>query len=99
MITDCPDQEFLPPIRLLAVGAFPAYIISDLQEMGIQSHWKIISAGLIKHAMSAFRQHIWIPRCNNNADKEKRLGITYQDKRHQTPSRPTNTRRLSIGPD
>ena len=36
--------------------------------------------------MAEFRSHIWLPRCILNAEKEKRLGITLQDKRYKTPN-------------
>jgi len=36
---------------------------------------------MLKHAMAAFRTNIWVPQCNLNAEREKRLGITSRDKR------------------
>ena len=49
--------------------------------MGIRTNIKTIGVSLLKHAISAFREHIWIPRCNPNTDKEKRLGIMVYNKR------------------
>ncbi len=80
-VTNNTNLTFLPPIRLLAIGIFPTYILADLHNMGIHTNIKTIGVSLLKHAISAFREHIWIPRCNYNADKEKRLGITAYDKR------------------
>ena len=65
----------------MAIGIFPAYIMADLHNMGIRQNFKKIGVSLLKHAMTAFRSTIWIPRCSLNAEKEKRLGITARDKR------------------
>ena len=86
-ITDLPNTRVTPPTQALATGVFPAFLESDLHKWKIRSHLKTISAGLIKHAMSEFRRHIWIPRCSRNAEKEKRLGITHQEKRSSSSSR------------
>ena len=80
-ITDFPSIDYLPPIKCLAVGIFPTYILSDFHSMGIRHNFKKLGVSMLKHAMAAFRTNIWIPRCNLNAEREKRLGITSRDKR------------------
>ena len=55
----------------LAIGVFPAYIIADLNDMGIRQNIKKIGVSLLKHAMAAFGTNIWIPRCILNAKREK----------------------------
>src|SRR6184192_3117833 len=91
-ITDFTTVEFLSPCRYLAIGVFPAYIIADLNDMGICQNIKKIGVSLLKHTMAAFRTNIWIPRCTLNAEREKQLGITVRDKwtypvnnNHNTP--------------
>ena len=85
-ITDHPDDKFIPPIQALATGLFPSYILYDLHTWNIRSNLNTITTGLIKQVMAEFRSHIWLPRCILNAEKEKRLGITLQDKRYKTPN-------------
>src|SRR5207248_1318899 len=85
-ITDFPDADFTPPTQALATGVFLAYLELDLYKWNIRSHLKIISTGLIKHTMSEFQKHIWISCCSRNAEKEKHLGITHQEKRSSSSS-------------
>ena len=75
------DSQLLPPVQSLSIGIFPAYILSDLYNMGIRRQLDVISTNLLKHAVKAFRDTIWKPRCILNAKKEKRLGISLADKR------------------
>ena len=49
--------------------------------MGIRNNIRTVGVSLLKHSIAAFREHIWIPRCNLNVDREKHLGITAQVKR------------------
>ena len=93
-ITDFATIDFLPPCKYLAIGIFPAYVIADLNNMGIRQNIKMIGVSLLKHAMAAFRTNIWIPRCSLNAEKEKRLGITARDKRTYA----TNNNHITPGP-
>jgi hypothetical protein len=80
-ITDFSSIDYLPPIKCLAIGIFPTYILSDFHSMGIRHNFKKLGVSMLKHAMAAFRTNIWIPQCNLNAEREKRLGITSRDKR------------------
>ena len=74
------DSQLLPPVQSLSIGIFPAYILSDLYNMGIRRQLDVISTNLLKHAVKAFRDTIWKSRCILNAKKEKRLGISLTDK-------------------
>ena len=90
-ITDNPNSTFLPPIRLLAIGIFPTYILADLHGMGIRNNIRTVGVSLLKHSIAAFREHIWISRCNLNIDREKHLGITAQVKRSPMASNISNS--------
>ena len=72
----------------MAKGILLALVVKDLQNMNIHSNFNTICTGLLKHAIEAFRENIWKPRCTLNADKEKRLGITKAEKRFYTPANP-----------
>src|SRR5438270_8948779 len=89
-ITDFTTVEFLPPCRYLAIGIFPAYIIADLHDMGIRQNIKKIGVSLLKHAMTAFRTNIWIPRCTLNAERENDL-VSQPGINGLTPSITTTT--------
>src|SRR5205814_5499409 len=69
---------------------FPAYIIADLNDMGICQNIKKISVSLLKHAMAAFRTNIWIPRCTLNAERENDL-VSQLEINRLTPSITTTT--------
>ena len=57
-ITDFATVDFLPLCKYLAIGVFLAYIIADLNNMGIRQNIKKIGVSLLKHAMAAFRTNI-----------------------------------------
>jgi len=72
----------------MAKGILPALVVEDLRNMNIHSNFNTICTGLLKHAIEAFREIIWKPRCILNADKEKRFGITKAEKRFRTSANP-----------
>ena len=74
-ITDFATVDFLPPCKYLTISVFLAYIIADLNNMGIRQNLKQIGMSLLKHAMAAFRTNIWIPRCTLKAKKENVLAF------------------------
>jgi len=53
-ITDFSSIDYLPPIKCLAVGIFPTYILSDFHSMGIRQNFKKLGVSMLKHAMDAF---------------------------------------------
>jgi exonuclease III/ribonuclease HI len=71
----------IDPVRTLAKGIVPAHLIADLDTLRIKGHRTVIISAALHHSINEFRERIWIPRCSNNADKEKHLGITKLDKR------------------
>ena len=63
----------------------------QLEQDGLRSNKKVVYVGLLKHAISQFREQIWKPRCTKQAEKERLLGITKQAKRTFIPPHTTIT--------
>ena len=71
------QHSILPsPIASLAMGIMPSYVLAQLRSSGILHHSTVIGTHMLKSAMKSFRKHIWTERCNRQAEKEHRLGIT-----------------------
>src|SRR6266480_4865337 len=69
----------------------PAYVVADLKQAGITNNMKEAVVELMMQASSMFREHIWIPRCTEQLECERRLGITKEDKRqYKSSSTSTN---------
>ena len=89
-----PNLHTLPdPIKIMAMGIFPAFIRSDLLQMGFSSNIGPICSELLDFTVKKFRETIWKPRCDRNAHREKTMGISAADKRSYTNSAPHTPRR------
>lgn len=77
----------------MAIGIFPAFLRSDLILMRFTSNIGPICFELIDFTVKKFRDTIWKPRCDRNAERERALGISKSDKCTYTNSSLNNIRR------
>lgn len=96
-----PSQHTLPdPIKLMAIGIFPAFLRSDMLQIRFRTNLGPVCSELIDFTVKKFRETIWKPRCDRNAQRERALGISKADKRsYSTSSMSTNRRRTDSSSD
>jgi len=108
-----PDQldEFFPavgdselhslpdPIKLMAMGIFPEFLKSNLQQMRFTTNIGPVCSELLDFTVKKFRDTIWKPRCDRNVEREKALGISKADKCTYTTTTSDNPRRPNVETD
>jgi len=77
----------------MAMGVFPAFLRSDMLSMRFSANIGPICSELLDFTIKKFRETIWKPRCDRNANRERMLGISVADKRKYSTSTSNNHNR------